>query len=101
MIDALDDYDKDAQKGGYNPFLLAYKGLNRKALIEGEYGEEVRYIFHSIFFDIRENLSKITFHFNRDLSDNILLRGLPATTQRIMCGCEQGKKKKDKNQKRA
>ena len=96
LIDALDDYDKDVQKGGYNPFLLAYKEANKKALIEGKYGEEIQYIFHSLFFDIRENLSNVTFHFNRDLSDNILLRGIPATTKRIMCGCEQGKKKKDK-----
>ena len=47
-------------------------------------GEEVEYLFHALFFDIRENLSKIKFRFNRDLSDNILLRGLPAETERVM-----------------
>lgn len=99
LIDALDDYDKDIKKGAYNPFALAYKASSKKELLEGEKGEEVRFAFHAIFFDIRENLAEITFHFNRDLSDNILLRGLPATTKRVMeCTCE-GKKCKTKNTK--
>ena len=99
LIDALDDYDKDLKKGAYNPFALAYGKESRKALMEGEKGEEVKYIFHAIFFDIRENLSKVKFHFNRDLLDNILLRGIPGATQRVICGCETEKKgsKKKKN----
>lgn len=86
LIDALDDYDKDLKKGAYNPFALCYNAPSREVLMQGKRGEEVRYIFHSIFFDIRENLSKLHFHFNRDLSDNILLRGLPAVTKRVMAG---------------
>lgn len=103
LIDALDDYDKDVEKGAYNPFYLAYKKENRKALLEGENGDEVRFIFNSIFFDIRENLSHIDFRFNRDLTDNVLLRGLPAMTNRVMsgCGCNGGKRRaKDKNDKK-
>ena len=101
LIDALDDYDKDKKKGAYNPFLLAYGAENRTALLCGKHGEEVRFIFNAIFFDIREALSKLTFHFNRDLSDNILLRGLPMVTKRIMDGCGlDGKcKAKDKTKK--
>lgn len=101
LIDALDDYDKDKQKGAYNPFLLAYGADSRKALLQGENGDEVRYIFNAVFFDIRENLSQLSFHFNRDLSDNILLRGLPMMTKRIMDGCGvTGKcKTKDKTAK--
>ena len=86
LIDALDDYDKDLKKGAYNPFALAFQATCKKELLEGKSGEDVRYAFHSLFFDIRENLSQIHFHFNRDLSDNILLRGLPATTKRVMEG---------------
>lgn len=95
LIDALDDYDKDKKKGAYNPFLLAYQAESREALLKSEKGEEVQYVFHALFFDIRENLSHIKFPFNRDLSDNILLRGLPVMTKKIMngCGC---KGKKDK-----
>ena len=84
LIDALDDYDKDAQKGAYNPFVLAYKEASLASLMQGEYAKDVEFIFHALFFDIRENLSHITFHFNRDLSDNILLRGLPAVTKAVM-----------------
>ena len=93
LIDALDDYDKDKKKGAYNPFVLAYGAENRAALM-CEKGEDVQYVFNAIFFDIRENLSQISFRFNRDLSDNILLRGLPATTKRIMfggCKCNRDK----------
>ena len=66
----------------------------------GDKGEDVRYVFQALFFDIRECLSQITFRFNRDLQDNILLRGLPATTKAVMEKCD-GKCKKackrDKN----
>lgn len=95
LIDALDDYDEDRKKGRYNPFLLRFQKESRASLLEGKTGEEVRFIFHAIFYDIRENLSKIEFRFNRDLSDNILLRGLPLMTQKVMAG-RACKGKKDK-----
>ena len=92
LIDALDDYDKDVKAGAYNPFILAYNAENKRALLDGKDGEDVRFAFHAIFYDIRENLAQIKFHFNHDLSDNILLRGLPATTKKVMDGCACGKK---------
>lgn len=90
LIDALDDYDKDIKKGAYNPFVLAYNEGGRCALIE-KYKEEITFIFHSLFYDIRECLANIQFYFNRDLSDNILLRGLPMMTKKIMEGGSCGK----------
>ncbi len=98
LIDALDDYDKDRKKGAYNPFYFAYNAECKEDLLKGKRGEEVRFIFHSIFFDIRENLSQISFGFNRDLSDNILLRGLPKTTKEIMEN-KRCKKQKESNTK--
>ncbi len=94
LIDALDDYDKDKKKGAYNPFVLCYNAESKEKLLCSKAGEEVRFAFHALFFDIRENLSQITFRFNRDLSDNILLRGLPAMTKRVMgdpskCACKK------------
>jgi hypothetical protein len=89
LIDALDDYDKDKKKGAYNPFLLAYGAADRRELVQ-KYAEDLQFAFRTIFYDIRENLGQIKFHFNRDLSDNILLRGLPATTKKIM-SCENCK----------
>ena len=105
LIDALDDYDKDKQKGAYNPFVLAYQAESLNALTHGKYAKDVEYIFNALFFDIRENLSQIHFPFNRDLSDNILLRGLPLTTKRIFSGldcngrCKKSKCKKNKCKK--
>ena len=101
LIDALDDYDKDVKKGAYNPFVLAYGEESRCALLHGKYAEDVRFVFHALFYDIRENLSHLQFHFNRDLVDNVLLRGLPMMTNRIMDGCGvNGKcKTKDKTSK--
>ena len=103
LIDAFDDYDKDKKKGAYNPFLLAYQAECRADLLKGKRGEDVQYVFNSLFFDIRENLSQIQFQFNRDLSDNILLRGLPMMTKRIMegrgCDCKRDKTPKITNNK--
>lgn len=100
MIDALDDYDKDLKKGAYNPFVLAYKAESRQALLAGEHGDEARFLFHAAFYDIRENLAGIEFRFNRDLSDNILLRGLPMMTKRVMDGCGADGKCKAKKEKK-
>ena len=85
LIDALDDYDKDKKKGAYNPLVLAYPEENAAQMLR-RHREDADDLFHALFFDIRENLSKIKFHFNRDLSDNILLRGLPGETERVMRG---------------
>ena len=106
LIDALDDYDKDLKKGAYNPFRLAYKAECQTALLSGKYAEEIVFIFRSIFFDIRENLAQIPFRFNTDLSDNILLRGIPAVTKRVMEGkncdgkCKKREQKKDTKQEK-
>ena len=94
LIDALDDYDKDKKKGAYNPFVICYNAESKEKLLCSNVEGEVRFAFNALFFDIRENLSQITFRFNRDLSDNILLRGLPAMTKRVMsgttkCACKQ------------
>ena len=97
LIDALDDYDKDVKKGAYNPFVLAYGEKNRCALLYGKHAEDVRFVFHALFYDIRENLSHLHFHFNRDLVDNVLLRGLPMMTKRIMDGCGASGKCKSKD----
>lgn len=94
LIDALDDYDKDRKKGSYNPFALAYGAENKSELVRNN-EEDLKFIFHSLFYDIKENLIKAKLHFNRDLVDNILLRGLPAMTERIMRGLSCGVKRKE------
>ncbi len=85
LIDALDDYDEDVKKGRYNPFVLAYGAKSRAALVR-EQGEELSFLFDTLFYDLRENLAHIPFHFNRDLTDNVILRGIPLETARVMRG---------------
>ena len=85
LIDALDDYDKDKKKGRYNPFVLGYGRESRKELMK-EDGAEINFLFDEIFYSLREHLAGIEFHFNRDLTDNVILRGIPLETARVMRG---------------
>lgn len=94
LIDALDDYDKDKKKGRYNPFVLAYGRESRAELMERD-GKDVAFLFDTLFYSMRENLGKIEFHFNRDLTDNVILRGLPIETERVMKG-ERPRKMQEK-----
>lgn len=94
LIDALDDYEKDFKKKRYNPFVLTYGGGTRKELIEKN-GEDISFLFDSLFYSLRVNLAQISFRFDRDLTDNVILRGLPAETMRVMKG-EKRQKTKDK-----
>ncbi len=85
LIDALDDYEKDGKKGGYNPFLLSYGKGTREELLKKN-GEEISFLFDTLFYSLRENLAGIPFPYNRDLTDNVILRGIPLETERVMKG---------------
>lgn len=93
LIDALDDYDKDLKKKRYNPFILTYGSKNKKELL-GQNGD-IAFLFDTLFYSLRENLAKIPFSFNRDLTDNVILRGIPSETARVM-RCEKGGKMQNK-----
>ncbi|MDE6850638.1 MAG: hypothetical protein K2J54_04850 [Clostridia bacterium] len=93
LADALDDYDKDVKKGRYNVLFNAF-GEREKAQAVQKNGEEINFLFNSLFADMRMRLANITFHFNHDLTDNIILRGIPLKTRRLVYGkCGEGKKK--------
>lgn len=104
LVDAADDYDKDVKKGNYNPFYLAYGDADKRTFLKN-HEEDLRFLFNTLFFDMREKMSGLRFYFNRDLTDNILLRGLPLKTETVVFGraCpdtnkkikEKGKKKKE------
>lgn len=95
LIDALDDIEKDGKKKRYNPFVLSYGKLTRAQLLE-KAGEDIDFLFNTLFYSLRENLGKIEFHFNRDLTDNIILLGLPAETARVLKGEKRDKKMQQK-----
>lgn len=94
VIDGLDDYEKDIQKNNYNPFYECYHSKDKQCLLT-ENNKDFEFLFNSLFYDMRECLNNIKFHFNRDLIDNILLRGLPHTTKRILNGCGKKDEKKE------
>lgn len=88
LIDALDDYDKDVKKRRFNVLYNAF-GAGSKAQAVAENSEELTFIFDSLFADMRNRIFKIDFGFNRDLTDNIILRGIPLKTRAILnAGCK-------------
>ncbi len=95
LIDALDDYDKDRKKKRFNPFVAAYGCASLQDLMK-EKGDEVRFLFDTLFYALREHLSHIEFPFNRDLTDNVILRGIPAETERVMRGVKNTAQEKIK-----
>ena len=93
-------YDKDLKKKNYNPFYAAFgEGCRREML--AAHGEEVNFIFKSIDAENAECLRNIRFYFNHDLTDNIILRGIPAVTQRIMTCRGKCRQKAELKQARA
>ena len=90
LIDALDDYEKDGKSGSYNPFVESYGVKSREALTK-ENGAEIGFLFDTMFYAMREHLANIKFHFNRDLTDNVILRGIPLETRRVLCGAPRAK----------
>lgn len=101
LIDALDDYDKDVKRGRYNVFYNVYKKDCLKQATEvGE--EELKFIFDMLFAEMRESLVNIKFYFNHDLTDNIILRGIPQKTKKIFYGgCGAACKKEQNEQEKS
>lgn len=92
LADALDDYDKDVVKGRYNVLYNAF-GYATKAEAVEHCREELEFIFNALFADMRNHLKEINFYFNHDLTDNIILRGIPSKTRSLVYGkCGNGKK---------
>ena len=83
LIDALDDYDKDVKKRRFNVLYNSFKAES-KAQAVAENIEELTFLFDSLFADMRMRISDIDFGFNRDLTDNIILRGIPIKTREML-----------------
>ena len=83
LIDALDDYDKDVKKHRFNVFYNSFGAESKRQAVEQNLSE-LTFLFDSLFADMRGRISKIDFGFNRDLTDNIILRGIPLKTRAIL-----------------
>ncbi len=97
LADALDDYNKDVKKGRYNVLYLNYGQKTLQEAVKKGEGELV-FIFDSLFADMRTCLAQIKFKFNHDLTDNIILRGIPIKTRALMYGCGPSGRKQKKNE---
>ena len=98
LADALDDYDKDVKKRRYNVFYNAFKTQTKAEAVEKN-KEEITFIFDGIFAQMRTALNNIKFNFNHDLTDNIILRGIPIKTRAIVYGkCGKGKGKNEQKE---
>jgi hypothetical protein len=97
LADALDDYDKDVKKGRYNVLYNSYKCPTKAEAVKTNF-KELQFIFDSLFGDMRENLSNIPLHFNHDLTDNIIMRGIPLKTRDLLGMCDCKKSKGDRNE---
>ena len=83
LIDALDDYDKDIKSASYNVFYESFKKCDYKTLI-ADNSSDVNFIFGGIIFAINEEVKNLKVKFNNDLILNVLTRGIPKTTKRII-----------------
>ena len=83
LIDALDDYDKDVKKHRFNVLFNAFGAQSLAQAVE-ENRDELTFLFDSLFADMRMRISAIDFGFNRDLTDNIILRGIPIKTRSVL-----------------
>lgn len=84
LIDALDDYEKDVKGKKYNPLYYSYGELSTvKELLE-KHGKDLSFAFSDIFAGLKQAIGGCEFAFNHDLIDNIMIRGIPATTLKIL-----------------
>ncbi|MCD8286952.1 MAG: DUF5685 family protein [Clostridia bacterium] len=82
LVDAVDDYDKDVKKGRYNVLYNAYGFKTFHDVLETDRAE-LNFIFDYEFAQMREAIAHIRFYFNHDLTDNIIMRGIPLKTRAL------------------
>lgn len=100
IIDAIDDYEKDKEKGRYNPFLCLYGERE----IDAEIKKDIEAALTTTLGDAVNALDLISFDGRNDLEGllkNILLLGMPAKAHEIIYGkdctsCETESKGNDK-----
>ena len=92
LIDALDDFEKDGKKNVYNVFRLSYPNARTHQELQMHAGEELKTIFSTTVFAAQTAYNDLKFYFNHDLLDNIVFRGIPRETERIILKGENNEK---------
>lgn len=69
-------------------FYESFKSCDYKTLISENSGD-LNFIFGSIVYAVNEEVKNLKVKFNKDLIVNVLTRGIPKTTKRILTKNEQ------------
>ena len=83
LIDALDDFDKDKNKGSFNVFCNCFNTCKTKEELLLNNTKELISIFSQVLLEIENSAKNINYNFNHDLIDNILVLGLKQQTKNI------------------
>ena len=94
IADALEDWEKDAKKGAYNPFVLLYQ----KSAPSNEDIEDIKIALKNELFSAEAAFDLIEFGDidTKNVVSNILYIGLPARIDAIKFGKDLDGKRKDK-----
>lgn len=90
VLDAIEDMDKDMLSGNYNPYTIDdNKFVNKRTYIQShifEIGETLG----TITKNIQDSYGKMRdeIKINRNIIDNVIYRGIPSSSQRIIRGDE-------------
>lgn len=84
LIDALDDFDKDKKKSSYNVFACSYPNIASGKELVDEYKQEIFPLFNSTFWNLKQGFECVEFFFNKDLIENVLIRGIPKKTDEVV-----------------
>ena len=84
IIDAIDDFDKDKKRNEYNVFACAFPDCVSGEQLIKEHGNDVFSTLNSVFYHLKEGVENAKFYFNKDLIENVLLRGIPKQTDAVL-----------------
>ncbi len=84
LIDALDDYEKDVKEGCYNPFYYCYGEKKTLKEVLSESGNDISHAFSDVFACLKAAVQECKFYFNKDLIENVIFRGIPSVTMKII-----------------
>ncbi len=84
LIDALDDFNKDKKKKNFNVFINLFPTIADKEQLIRDEKQELTIVFASVLNRLSELAGKMNYKFNHDLINNVLYRGLPLQTKKIM-----------------
>lgn len=92
LIDALDDYEKDVKEGSYNPLYYYYGEKKTLKEVFDASAKDLSFVFSDVFANLKLAMQECKFYFNKDLIENVILRGIPAVTLKTL---KKGTEKND------